>query len=244
MNSDVVDDGQVKEDVLGLFPATNNAARESAAEVEELKAGNENTPVSAITLDDILGVRQAVEMYTFGDGNTANEIDTADNINKIQRTTSISENSANASNNSSFQFLKKAAEALGASTKIYYSDPQTRDSPRDLLMRLVQIATARIAELDVKTDGLVDLRPAQDRILENTAIKEAVDKFMALKGRIEYQTERGGAAIKVMDWMKLRFIDPGYLTPTEVRLIPLATYKDFDHRLYQALINAKRAEPR
>ena len=117
-------------------------------------------------------------------------------------------------------------------------------SSRAALIELIKTATYELASIDAMEGIFIDTRTAQERIIDNPVIKAAADKLMSLKGIIEYQTVRGRAALNVMAWLKKNILDAGYLTAAELRLVPLATFKDFDSRLYQAIMNSDRSHPR
>lgn len=139
---------------------------------------------------------------------------------------------------SSIFFLNKVQELL--TTSMQEAQDESSLAPRDVLLNIIQRATYTIAMIDSAREDFVDLRPAQDRMLENPAIKLAVEKLLALKGKIPYQTATGRKAMNVRDWLKLNVIEAGHLSATELRMIPFATFREFDHRLYQALANADR----
>lgn len=139
---------------------------------------------------------------------------------------------------SSIFFLNKVRELL--TTSMQEAQDESSLAPRDVLLNIIQRATYAIAMIDSAREDFVDLRPAQERILENLAVKAAVDKLLSLKGHIPYQTAKGRAAISARDWLRINLVESGRLTATELRLIPLNTFREFDIRLYQALANADR----
>lgn len=177
-----------------------------------------------------------------------NDVDSVDHedadkaIDKKAVISKLEELSPSSINTSPSDYLRKDQILLSASTARLSKSIEV--SPRDALMRIIQQATYELASIDAAAGIFIDTRPAQDRILENTIINAAVVKLMSLKGSIEYQTARGRAALNVMEWLKKNIIDAGHLTAAELRLVPLATYRDFDPRLYQAIMNSDRAQPR
>lgn len=117
-------------------------------------------------------------------------------------------------------------------------------SPREALIDIIRLAVIELTEQETVDGDLIDFRSIQDRLFDNKAIKDAVDKLMALKGVVNYQTARGRAALNVMDWINENIVAPGYLTKTELRLIPVSCFKEFDQRLYQALFDQRRSNSR
>lgn len=89
---------------------------------------------------------------------------------------------------------------------------------------------------------VVDRRQAQDIVLDEIPrIKLAVDKLMTLKDKIPYQILTGRAALNVYEWMRINFIQPGYLTKGEIASIPIWIFRNFDNRLYLAILNNGRS---
>jgi hypothetical protein len=73
------------------------------------------------------------------------------------------------------------------------------------------------------------MREASEIVLEDhPGVKAAVKKLMAYKNRITYQTQRGRAAMKLMDWLQTIFIDTGILTKEEISIIPRFAWGNFD----------------
>jgi len=89
----------------------------------------------------------------------------------------------------------------------------------------------------------VDNRSPQEIVLSEVPhIRAAVAKLMSQKGRITYQRATGRAAINVMDWMRINFIESGVLTARELSSIPVWVFRNFDPRLYHALFNSWRSK--
>ncbi len=89
----------------------------------------------------------------------------------------------------------------------------------------------------------VDNRSPQEIVLSEVPhIRAAVAKLMSLKDRITYQRATGRAAMNVMDWMRINFIESGLLTAKELSSIPVWVFRNFDPRLYHALFNSWRAK--
>ncbi len=202
------------------------------------------TPAAELGSDDEL-IGDINDLSLPGITNDVDYIDYDDAEKEVDKRTIIyrlEESSQDSANISSSIFLEKVQNFLSTSTADV--DDKLNLSPRNVLMRIIQQATYELASIDAAAGIFIDTRPAQDRILENTVINAAASKLMSLKGTIEYQTARGRAALNVMEWLKKNIIDAGHLTAAELRLVPLATFRDFDPRLYQAIMNSDRSQPR
>ena len=108
----------------------------------------------------------------------------------------------------------------------------------DLL--LLTNVRSRLTENRNKEDCLIDRRTPQEILLAVPEVRSAVDKLLSYKWKIEYQRAKWRAAVSVMTWLQVNFIDTGRLKKEELRIIPLFVFRDFDVRLYQAIMNCDR----
>ena len=72
----------------------------------------------------------------------------------------------------------------------------------------------------------------------------AIDKLLSFKDKVDYQKTKGRAAIPVDTWLSTTFVETGRLSSDELALIPMWAYRQFNSRLYQALLDKKRTQPR
>lgn len=130
----------------------------------------------------------------------------------------------------------------------------------------LQIAYAKIRELEARVAAMqgddhmravLDTRSTkahvrieiqtvsrQDTSTSDPKVKAVVEKLLSYKDKIEYQTAKGRAAKPVDEWIQSTFIDSEIMTVEELKLVPLWAYRQFNHRLYNAIFNKKRAKPR
>ncbi len=105
---------------------------------------------------------------------------------------------------------------------------------------LLASVRSRPTENHDKEDWLIDKRTTQEILLSVPEVRSAVNKLLLYKWKIEYQRAKWRAAVSVMTWLQVNFIDAGRLKKEELRIIPLFVFRDFDVRLYQAIMNCNR----
>lgn len=98
----------------------------------------------------------------------------------------------------------------------------------------------------IKTPVKIEIRTytRKEDDLSDPKVEAAVEKLLSYQSEIDYQTAKGRAAKPVDEWLQTTFVDSKRMTLEELKCIPVWAYRQFNSRLYQAILDKKRTKAR